>query len=62
MGIFVGLEIPIQAVTEELPHLLVYGPSGSGKKSLIRGFISEIYGYESVEKVSIFTSKAIKLD
>ncbi|GMH40449.1 hypothetical protein BSKO_08353 [Bryopsis sp. KO-2023] len=38
------------AASDDMPHLLLYGPSGSGKKSLILSLLLAIYG-EGVEKV-----------
>lgn len=29
---------------EDLPHLLIYGPNGAGKKTRIMSFLSEVYG------------------
>ncbi len=39
------------AKSNDLPHLLVYGPSGAGKKTRIMALLRELYG-ENVLKVS----------
>ncbi|KAH0923524.1 hypothetical protein HID58_023542, partial [Brassica napus] len=48
-------------VTEQdCPHLLFYGPSGSGKKTLIMALLKQIYG-ASAEKVKV-ENRARKVD
>ncbi|KAF3598134.1 hypothetical protein DY000_02025923 [Brassica cretica] len=48
-------------VTEQdCPHLLFYGPSGSGKKTLIMALLKQIYG-ASAEKVKV-ENRAWKVD
>lgn len=37
---------------QDCPHLLFYGPSGSGKKTLIMALIKEMFG-SAAEKVSL---------
>ena len=44
--------IATQAQSGDFPHLLVYGPSGSGKKTRIVAILKELYG-PGVEKVKI---------
>lgn len=40
------------AISEEMPHLLFFGPPGSGKKTRVLAFLREVYG-NGVEKVKI---------
>jgi DNA polymerase III delta prime subunit len=42
-----------QVSEQDCPHLLFYGPSGSGKKTLILALIKQMFG-AGAEKVHIF--------
>lgn len=41
------------AEESDFPHLLIYGPSGAGKKTRSSAILKELYGV-SAEKVMIF--------
>lgn len=43
---------PFQVQCGDFPHLLVYGPSGAGKKTRIMCILRELYGV-GVEKLRI---------
>jgi DNA polymerase III delta prime subunit len=45
----------LQIAQGDCPHLLFYGPTGAGKKTLIMALLREMYGV-SAEKVSFCSS------
>ena len=40
--------------TNKIPHIIFYGPTGSGKKNLLFDFINKIYNYDKV-KINQYT-------
>lgn len=48
----ISAKLEALAQSEELPHLLFYGPPGAGKKTRVLAFLREVYG-AGVEKVKI---------
>ena len=39
------------AQSDDLPHILLYGPSGSGKRSLTKCLLQELYQTSAVHKI-----------
>ena len=39
------------AKSDDFPHILLYGPSGSGKRSLIKCLLQELYETNAVHKI-----------
>jgi|TARA_B110000285_G_C15029237_1_gene565800 replication factor C subunit 3/5 len=39
------------AKSDDFPHILLYGPSGSGKRSLIKCLLQELYQTNAVHKI-----------
>ena len=46
----------------DMPHVILHGPPGSGKKTLCRIILSNLYGKNSSEKVSFLLSVVLSLD
>ena len=46
--------------TKKVPHLLFYGPSGSGKRTLVNEFVRRIYGDDSnrIAEMTMFVNCA----
>ena len=55
----VSLRLQVLVGGSDFPHLLFYGPSGSGKKTRINAVLREVFG-SGAEKVRVL-SKAVKL-
>ena len=39
------------AASDDCPHILLYGPSGSGKRTLIKCLLQELYNTNNVHKI-----------
>jgi len=39
------------AKSDDFPHILLYGPSGAGKRSLIKCLLRELYDTPAVHKI-----------
>lgn len=48
----ISVKIEALARCDEIPHLLFYGPPGSGKRTRVQALLREIYG-SGVEKVKL---------
>lgn len=46
----INLRLQLLAQSEEIPHLMVYGPSGAGKKTRVLCLLKEIYGVGAEKK------------
>lgn len=61
-----GAKILKQMLKQEIPNLLLYGPNGSGKKSLLYSFLYEKYGIETkhtkcINKIFKINSKDVEI-
>jgi len=39
------------STSEDFPHILLYGPSGSGKRTLTKGILNALYNSPNVHKI-----------